>query len=120
MHRAARFSARAVAFTVVEEGETPGDGERARHCGLGPANWRALLAFGGNWDGTAPLPSGSGESVSTVPLAGLSRGQRWSGGAVLGSARTIFSIFFFSRKGAIFFLEEKETGPLQLEVVGVN
>ena len=60
-----------------------------------------------------------GESVSTVPLAGLSRGQRWRGGAVLGSARTIFSIFF-SRKGAIFFLEEKETGPLQLEVVGVN
>jgi len=30
------------------------------------------------------------------------------------------SLFFLSRKGAIFFLEEKETGPLQLEVVGVN
>ena len=65
------------------------------------------------------MPSGSGESVSTVPLAGLSRGQRWSGGAGLEHSSSIFSVFF-PEAAIFFFLEEKETGPLQLEVVGVN
>ena len=93
--------------------------ELASHWGLGRPIGDPFRLLGqlGRDGSAAPVPSGSGESVSTVPLAGLSRGQRWSGGAGLEHSSSIFSVFFPPEAAIFFFLEEKETGRWLFDAV---